>query len=165
MWKNHLYHNHSPFSTVPTKHLLEILYCNAPTWYFVNQSRHLETRQIICRNGQDDMAGYGLSNSTHTSETNVPNAGNTDTGRWYEIFRRGWTFEVLSSVFSLVSFLAMIILLSRIHATPLSSWAASVSPNAMIAVLSTASRASLILPVTESLSQLKWLHLAAKRER
>ncbi|KAK7990675.1 hypothetical protein PG990_014955 [Apiospora arundinis] len=110
------------------------------------------------------MSGYDISSSGYASEQSEQKTGSTYTGNWYGRFRRGWTFEVISSAFSFAFFLAMIILLSRIHGTPLSSWTASVSPNAMVAVLSTASRASLILPVTESLSQLKWLHLAAKSE-
>lgn len=119
----------------------------------------------MSQKGQYDMPSYGLSGSAQTLEQDVPKTVNTGIEKWYYLFRRGWTLEVLSSGFSLASLLAMIILLARIHETPLSSWTASISPNAMIAVLSTASRASLLLPVTESLSQLKWLHLAAKHER
>ncbi|KAK8117795.1 uncharacterized protein PG998_006076 [Apiospora kogelbergensis] len=118
----------------------------------------------MSQKGQYDMPSYGLSGSAQTLEQDVPKTVNRGIEKWYYLFRRGWTLEVLSSGFSLASLLAMIILLARIHETPLSSWTASISPNAMIAVLSTASRASLLLPVTESLSQLKWLHLAAKHE-
>ncbi|KAI0165339.1 hypothetical protein GGR52DRAFT_585378 [Hypoxylon sp. FL1284] len=72
----------------------------------------------------------------------IPAAEHPDRMHWYNKLNHGWSLEACSSIFSL----------------------GTISPNAFIAVLSTASRASLVLPVTESISQLKWLHLAGKSE-
>ncbi|KAK7923524.1 hypothetical protein PG985_007595 [Apiospora marii] len=76
-----------------------------------------------------------------------------------------WWQEIWSFLFSVLCLLGMVILLSRIQNRPLTSWSFVVSPNALISVLSTASKACLILPVSECISQLKWMHLVeSKRE-
>ncbi|ETS79057.1 hypothetical protein PFICI_08910 [Pestalotiopsis fici W106-1] len=70
-----------------------------------------------------------------------------------------WALEILSSIFSVLCLIGIAILLSYIQGRRLSSWTLAVSPNAFISVLSTASNAFLILPVSECISQLKWWHL------
>ncbi|UNI23442.1 hypothetical protein JDV02_009259 [Purpureocillium takamizusanense] len=71
----------------------------------------------------------------------------------------GWGAEIVCVVFSILCVVAIIIILSRVDGQLLSSWTIAVSPNAVVAVLSTAAKAAMILPVTESISQLKWLFL------
>ncbi|KAI0975065.1 hypothetical protein F4678DRAFT_360450 [Xylaria arbuscula] len=56
----------------------------------------------------------------------------------------------------------MVILLSRLDGRPLATWTIAISPNAVIAILSIASKASLIYALGQTLSQLKWLHLLKK---
>lgn len=70
-----------------------------------------------------------------------------------------WVLEILSSIFSVLCLIGIAILLACIQGRRLSTWTLAVSPNAFISVLSTASKAFLILPVSECLSQLKWWHL------
>lgn len=74
-------------------------------------------------------------------------------------WRKSWGVETASTIFSMLCVVAMVIILSRIDGRLLSSWTIEVSPNAVISVLSTASKAAMILPVAEGLSQLKWLYL------
>ena len=71
----------------------------------------------------------------------------------------GWSAEIASAVFSILCVVAIVVILSRIDGRLLSSWTIAVSPNAVIAVLSTAAKAAMLLPVAESISQLKWLYL------
>ena len=72
---------------------------------------------------------------------------------------KSWGAEIVGTLFSMLCVVAMVIILSKIDGRLLSSWTIAVSPNAVISVLSTASKAAMILPVAESLSQLKWLYL------
>ncbi|KAI3317041.1 hypothetical protein HD806DRAFT_551205 [Xylariaceae sp. AK1471] len=81
---------------------------------------------------------------------------------WFDRLNDGWTPEIASEVFSVVSLLAMIILLSRLEGRPLSTCTIAVSPNAVIAILSIASKALLIYALGQTISQLKWLHLIKK---
>ncbi|KAI1289106.1 hypothetical protein F5Y03DRAFT_378418 [Xylaria venustula] len=81
---------------------------------------------------------------------------------WYDRLNSGWIPEIWCQVFSIAFLLAMVILLSRLDGRPLSTWTIAVSPNAVIAILSIASKASLIYALGQSLSQLKWLHLLKK---
>ncbi|KAK7948107.1 uncharacterized protein PG986_008993 [Apiospora aurea] len=70
-----------------------------------------------------------------------------------------WFLEIGNALLSLLCLAGMIILLARTQDQPLSSWSLLISPNAVLSILSTASKACLIQPVSECLSQLKWLHL------
>jgi len=58
----------------------------------------------------------------------------------------------------------MTALLSWMDGKPLSAWASPVTPNAVISVLSTAAKASMLLAAAESMSQLKWLHLERRSD-
>jgi hypothetical protein len=84
---------------------------------------------------------------------------------WFDRLNNGWIPEIVSELFSVASLLAMIILLSRLEGRPLSTWTIAVSPNAVIAILSIASKASLIYALGQAISQLKWLHLMKKPDR
>ncbi|KAK7928383.1 hypothetical protein PG985_005381 [Apiospora marii] len=75
-----------------------------------------------------------------------------------------WWLEIGSSLLSVLCLLGIIILLSQIRNRPLSTWNLAVSPNAFISVLSTASKACLVQPVSECISQMKWLHLLQSKK-
>jgi hypothetical protein len=80
-------------------------------------------------------------------------------------FGEGWLWEVFSAVFSAACIVAMIVFLRILDHQRVPSWASSVSPNAIISVASTASKAAMILAIAEGIGQLKWLHLKAERHR
>lgn len=75
---------------------------------------------------------------------------------------RCWWREILSAVLSVTCLVATIVVLFKIDGILLSSWTVFALPNAVISILSTAAKAAIILPVAESISQLKWLHLNRK---
>ncbi|KAI0453824.1 hypothetical protein F5B21DRAFT_515102 [Xylaria acuta] len=81
---------------------------------------------------------------------------------WWDRLNDGWTPEIVCQVGSVLFLLALIILLSRLNGQPLSTWDIAVSPNAVVAILSIASKASLIYALGQTISQLKWLHLTKK---
>lgn len=72
--------------------------------------------------------------------------------------RDSWLWEIASVIFSAACVVAMVAVLLNTQGTALSAWHLSIAPNTVISVLATVSKTSLLLPVTESISQLKWLH-------
>ncbi|KAI1435306.1 hypothetical protein GGR50DRAFT_657839 [Xylaria sp. CBS 124048] len=96
------------------------------------------------------------SGSEHTTKTEPKPHAKIP---WFERLNRGWAAEIASELFSVVSLLATVILLSEIDGRPLSSWTIAVSPNAVISILSIAAKASFIYALGQAISQLKWLHL------
>ena len=59
---------------------------------------------------------------------------------------------------SIVCFVAMLGVLIPVNQRAIASWPPSIiSPNALISLLSTIGKSALLLPITEGLSQLKWL--------
>lgn len=71
----------------------------------------------------------------------------------------GWWTEIISAIFSVLCIIAMVVVLVEFDGKQLSNWVWVISPNAVISVLSTASKATMILPVAECISQLKWIYL------
>ena len=76
-----------------------------------------------------------------------------------------WFFELASNAFSALCIIAIFIFLRVLNGKETPSWSSSVSLNAIIAVASTASKASAILAATGALGQFKWLHLRTKDHR
>lgn len=72
---------------------------------------------------------------------------------------RSWWAEISSALLALVCIFTIIGILLRVEGKLLSSWNFAVSPNAVISIICTTAKAAMILPVAESLSQLKWLQL------
>lgn len=69
-----------------------------------------------------------------------------------------WWFEILAVCFSIACIAGMIALLGSIRGKPYKPWHAlgtSITPNAILAILSTFSKSSLLLAVAEALGQLK----------
>ncbi|KAK7921262.1 hypothetical protein PG985_009284 [Apiospora marii] len=98
----------------------------------------------------------GSDTKTAASSTKISNG----TRNCFKVHSKtDWFLEIGNALLSLMCLLGMIILLARIQDQPLSSWSLEVSPNAVLSILSTASKACLIQPVSECISQLKWLHL------
>ena len=76
----------------------------------------------------------------------------------------GWTLEFLSLLGSTLSLAVMSILLFHYDDTPVFDWH-GVTLNAYISVLSAASNSWLLFPVTEAISQWKWLMFSSMRHR
>ncbi|CEJ83115.1 hypothetical protein VHEMI03142 [[Torrubiella] hemipterigena] len=72
---------------------------------------------------------------------------------------RIWKWELISLLVSYLSFMSIIAVLAAFQGKLLSSWSGLISINAIIAILATIFKAALVLPVTEGISQLKWLWL------
>ncbi|KAK4449583.1 hypothetical protein QBC34DRAFT_462796 [Podospora aff. communis PSN243] len=71
--------------------------------------------------------------------------------------------EAVCFVLSVGSFASIIAVLSVWQDQPLSKWPLPVSINAIVSILSAIFKASLVLPVSEGISQLKWIWFASGR--
>lgn len=79
-----------------------------------------------------------------------------------------WWKELLSIVFSLLCLAANVAVLASLHQKPYESWRIArvdVTPNTIISIIATVTKASLLLPVAEILVQLKWLYFQARMQR
>ncbi|TQN69467.1 hypothetical protein CSHISOI_06108 [Colletotrichum shisoi] len=76
---------------------------------------------------------------------------------------RGWVPELLWCVVSTASVAALAGVLSRFDGQPLPEWPLGLTLNTLIAFLATLARAAFVIPVSESISQLKWLWYREER--
>ncbi|OJJ87025.1 DUF3176 domain-containing protein [Aspergillus glaucus CBS 516.65] len=75
-----------------------------------------------------------------------------------------WMWEIGSWILSAVCVVLMVVVLLNFQGTALSKWHMSIAPNTVISILATISKTSLLLPVAECISQLKWLHFDKARK-
>jgi len=68
-----------------------------------------------------------------------------------------WLLEVAAGILSIISLIAIIAILAHFDGKPLTEWYPKITPNAVISVLATISKSSVLLPVAECISQLIWL--------
>ncbi|KAJ0122458.1 hypothetical protein J7T55_002971 [Diaporthe amygdali] len=74
-----------------------------------------------------------------------------------------WLHEVFSLGASWACQIWLVVILVQMNNRPLNTWTLKISLNAMVAALSTISKALLLEPVGASIGQLKWLHLRRPR--
>lgn len=67
-----------------------------------------------------------------------------------------WAWEVGGCALSIVSIALLIGFLAYVDDKEYASWERSVSPNTVVSVISTVAKASMLVPVSSCLSQLKW---------
>lgn len=79
----------------------------------------------------------------------------------------GWRWELLSWTFSLVCFCGLVIMLYHFDNKPPPQWkyGMGISFNTAISVFATITKVALMGPVTEYISQLKWLHYVRRPQR
>ncbi|KAH6894460.1 hypothetical protein B0T10DRAFT_545972 [Thelonectria olida] len=75
----------------------------------------------------------------------------------------GWYLEILWCITSAGCFCALCIILYQFDDHPLPKWPLGLTINPVIAFLSTVSRTGFVVPVCESISQLKWLWYRKER--
>ncbi|KAK1722544.1 uncharacterized protein BDZ83DRAFT_582761 [Colletotrichum acutatum] len=76
---------------------------------------------------------------------------------------KGWLPELIWSIISIASVAALAGVLSRFDGQRLPEWPLGLTLNTLIAFLATLARAAFVIPVSESLSQLKWLWYRKER--
>ncbi len=76
--------------------------------------------------------------------------------------KRPWLYETLSSILAALNLVGLVILLRCYQEQPEPQWGGSITLNTIAAIISTAFRAALIIPVAACISQLSWLNLSGK---
>lgn len=76
-----------------------------------------------------------------------------------------WTWEISSLALSLMTLIAITIVLRILDGKPLSWWKSSISPNSLVSIFAAVSKSAMLLSVTECISQAKWLHFSQDRRR
>jgi hypothetical protein len=109
-------------------------------------SRESHCPSVSARQSQD-ASSTGRTDKLFTNKT----------GRFL-LGKDSWLGEIASLVFSAACVVVMVAVLINTQGMALTAWDLSIAPNTVISVLATVSKTSLLLPVTESISQLKWLH-------
>ncbi|KAK3347215.1 hypothetical protein B0T25DRAFT_297102 [Lasiosphaeria hispida] len=96
--------------------------------------------------------------------------GTGHTGRASQLSRQSifsrsstWTFEVASLIVAILAVAAIIAVLAFYDNKPLPSWPSSITLNAVIAVLATVATASMSVPLSSGLGQLKWIRFREGR--
>jgi hypothetical protein len=67
-----------------------------------------------------------------------------------------WWWDIGAAVLSAVSMILIIALLIKVQNTPLQDWTLPIQPNSLIAVLTTISKTTMMVPIASCLGQLKW---------
>ncbi|RSL55088.1 hypothetical protein CEP54_009556 [Fusarium duplospermum] len=73
-----------------------------------------------------------------------------------------WWEDIAAAMFSIVCMSMVAAVLVSAHNTSLESWPTSIQPNSIIAILTTLSKAAMLVPITSCLSQLKWRHMSTQ---
>ncbi|KAK0615211.1 hypothetical protein B0T17DRAFT_510998 [Bombardia bombarda] len=68
-----------------------------------------------------------------------------------------WTYELVSMVVAFAAVASIIAVLAYYNGKPLPSWPYSITINAVIAILATVATASMSVPLSSGLGQLKWI--------
>jgi hypothetical protein len=76
-----------------------------------------------------------------------------------------WIYEICALVISVTCMVATVIFLKRIDGRPLNDWKLPLSPNTLIAILSTLSKSAILLVITACISQLKWIYFSQRGRR
>ena len=71
-----------------------------------------------------------------------------------------WLPEIISFLFAVVAFLAIVILLAVRKDKPLPNWPSLIGINSLVAIFSSVLRVALLFPVAECVSELKWIWFA-----
>ncbi|KAF9640040.1 hypothetical protein BFW01_g11846 [Lasiodiplodia theobromae] len=80
-------------------------------------------------------------------------------------YQNWWFWELAGAILSAVCILAVVVLAYNINKTLLSAWKLPSSPSTMISTFITIAKTAMLLPVSEGLSQLKWLYFWINRSK
>lgn len=76
--------------------------------------------------------------------------GHDDSNGW-------WLFEIIAWVVSAVALAVIIVTIALTDEKPLPQWPMNITLNSFVSFMSTLMKAALVIPVTEGISQLKWI--------
>ncbi|KAL2064485.1 hypothetical protein VTL71DRAFT_4979 [Oculimacula yallundae] len=95
------------------------------------------------------LSSGGSKPTYHVSENNSPS--------WIsKLIRDWWTLEILAWVVALGSMAVMVYFLKMYDQKPQSDWPFPITVNAFLQIFTTTLRGAILVPVAQSISQLKW---------
>ena len=83
-------------------------------------------------------------------------------------FFASWWLEIAAALFSLACLAANVGILVHLNGAEYQSWRVAnvdITPNTVVSILATLSKAGLLLPIAEGISQMKWHHFQRKARR
>ncbi|KAF2143983.1 uncharacterized protein K452DRAFT_306628 [Aplosporella prunicola CBS 121167] len=81
-------------------------------------------------------------------------------------FLNDWWFWELSGIIMGSSCIAAVIgILIQTNGMALNNWAYSIQPNTLVSIFMTITKAALLVPISQSISQIKWIHFYGKPQR
>lgn len=84
-------------------------------------------------------------------------------GRYRRCLRQGWTLEIISEAVALAGLLAMVGLLRVFEGRPITTWPyEKFTLNGAIALLATVIKTGLVIPVSASIGQRKWIRWSSR---
>ncbi|KAL4901568.1 hypothetical protein BDW74DRAFT_159724 [Aspergillus multicolor] len=100
-----------------------------------------------------------------SSPTNPPIRPRGVSRSWTSLTANTWLWEILATLFSLACFASIICVLIVCNNKPQPKFSYGFTLNAIISILATASKSSLIYAVGESIGQLKWIWFYGKQAK
>ncbi|KAK3395213.1 hypothetical protein B0H63DRAFT_386978 [Podospora didyma] len=117
-------------------------------------------KQLQFRVGQDPMAPspVGWDPKMGTTDASSQKSGES-------LFSKAnsWTYEMVSMLVAIAAVGSIIAVLSYYDGKPLPSWPSSLTINAVVAILATVATASMSVPLSSGLGQLKWIRFKEGR--
>lgn len=97
------------------------------------------------------------------SQSSFPNKQSSIWPRCLSPYTNPWFWEAVSAIFSLLCLTAIFVILAVYNNSPSPRLPHGVTLNAIVSILATGSKASLIFVTSESIGQLKWIWFRTKR--
>ncbi|KAK1639784.1 hypothetical protein BDP81DRAFT_391846 [Colletotrichum phormii] len=116
---------------------------------------------------RDDLLRRSLSTPEQRPSTNDEDAEASAIIPGYqpvEATHFWWYWDFAGALVAVVCMILIAVTLSKANGSPLVAWPLLVSPNTIVAVLTTVARTALLVPLGSSISQLKWRHLLLKAQ-
>ncbi|KXJ86909.1 hypothetical protein Micbo1qcDRAFT_208686 [Microdochium bolleyi] len=79
-------------------------------------------------------------------------------------FTDGWTWEIVSIIFSIACFVAIVVLAVFLNGTPLPQWTFVLQPSTILSILVAAAQSSMMLVVSAVMGQLKWIAITSEAQ-
>lgn len=102
---------------------------------------------------QYDGAGISLMEADVSRSLRSP----SPTPRYTRSIFKSWVWEIMSCFAALTSLVTLVVILDIYNGSALDAWEHTITINSIISILVTIMKASVVLPLAEGLSQLKWV--------
>ncbi|PKY08257.1 hypothetical protein P168DRAFT_308339 [Aspergillus campestris IBT 28561] len=108
----------------------------------------------VHRRASDAETGLSETNDTTVHTQDPPT--DTSTKRQWLDWNDTWAWEIGSVTLAVVGLALLVAFLVTINNTPYANWQYTASPNTVVSIIVTITKAALLVPVSSCLGQLKW---------